>query len=124
MTKEHFPVTPAIRTLRDNGADFTLHAYQGPAYAYGAALWSLGNILVFLAARSVIPLILAHTFFDFVLAGGLWDSDSALSILALLATASGTVLVLQHRAEHQRAAMPPPECRHPGGLSRRPPSMG
>jgi len=28
MTKEHFPVTPAIRALRDNGADFTLHAYN------------------------------------------------------------------------------------------------
>ena len=28
MTKEHFPVTPAIRALRDNRADFTLHAYK------------------------------------------------------------------------------------------------
>lgn len=28
MTKEHFPATPAIRVLRDHGADFTLHAYK------------------------------------------------------------------------------------------------
>jgi len=28
MTKEHFSVTPAIRALRDNGADFTLHTYK------------------------------------------------------------------------------------------------
>lgn len=28
MTKEHFPVTPAIRVLRDQGADFTLHSYK------------------------------------------------------------------------------------------------
>ena len=78
---------------------FILHAYQGPAEAYGAALWSLGNILVFLAARSVIPLILAHTFFDFILAGGLWDSDWALPILALLAIASGVILARQRRNE-------------------------
>lgn len=86
----------------------TIHAYQGPAYAYGAALWSLGNILVFLASRSVIPLILAHTFFDFVLAGGLWDSDWALPILALAATASVVALVRQHRGyrECPLAAIP------------------
>jgi Cys-tRNA(Pro) deacylase len=28
MTKEHFSVTPAIRVLRDNRADFTLHTYK------------------------------------------------------------------------------------------------
>jgi Cys-tRNA(Pro) deacylase len=28
MTKEHFSVTPAIRVLRDNEVDFTLHAYK------------------------------------------------------------------------------------------------
>jgi Cys-tRNA(Pro) deacylase len=28
MTKEHFPVTPAIRVLKENGAEFSLHPYK------------------------------------------------------------------------------------------------
>jgi Cys-tRNA(Pro) deacylase len=28
MTKEHFPVTPAVRVLKENGADFSLHPYK------------------------------------------------------------------------------------------------
>jgi Cys-tRNA(Pro) deacylase len=28
MTKEHFPVTPAVRVLKENSAEFSLHPYK------------------------------------------------------------------------------------------------
>ena len=65
-----------------------IHAHQGPAHAYDAGLWALGNILVFLASRSVIPLILAHVFFDFAVAGGLLDLEPALALVAAIGAAA------------------------------------
>ncbi|CAM5537156.1 hypothetical protein [Leifsonia shinshuensis] len=45
-------------------ARVVIHAYQGPINAGMVAVWALVNVLVFLESGTVLPLILAHFFFD------------------------------------------------------------
>ncbi|MEN0083128.1 MAG: CPBP family intramembrane glutamic endopeptidase [Leifsonia sp.] len=45
-------------------ARVSIHAHQGPINAGMVAAWTLVNVLVFLESGSILPLILAHFFFD------------------------------------------------------------
>jgi hypothetical protein len=48
-----------------------IHAYQGRTSVLSAAVWTAVHLAVFLYYKSVWPLIIAHTSYDFFIAGGL-----------------------------------------------------
>jgi len=81
-------------------ARVTIHAYQGPINAGMVAVWALANVLVFLESGTVLPLILAHFFFDAIaIRGDLTGIDvpAWLGIAASLAAFCALAIWAQRR---------------------------
>ncbi|MBG0739013.1 hypothetical protein IV500_06200 [Paeniglutamicibacter antarcticus] len=84
-----------------------LHSYQGANAVRSAALWTAINLTVYLVYRSVWPLILAHFFFDFFIAGEPWVSWTSPIILTMLLLMAASCLQLLSRSSNNKYGLVP-----------------
>lgn len=78
---------------------FNLHTYQGLLPALLAVVWSGVNVALFLKSRSLLALVLAHTFYNGAIAGtlALGDAPTAPWLALTVAIAAAIALVVSGR---------------------------
>lgn len=69
-------------------ARYAGHLYQGTTYAIAAAAWGAGLLALYAIFRSIWPIILGHTLYDFLIVGILPQTSSITTTLVLAALAA------------------------------------
>lgn len=69
-------------------ARYAGHLYQGTTYAVAAAAWGAGLLALYAIFRSIWPIILGHTLYDFLIVGLLPQASSLTTTLVLVAIAA------------------------------------
>lgn len=76
---------------------FAMHTYQGWASALTVLLWTAVHLAIFRYSWTVLPLVLSHALFDFVVAGhAFWPADEAFTnTVTVLCFLSGAILLFK-----------------------------
>lgn len=76
---------------------YCAHLYQGPSPAVAAVVWGACMIAIFAIFRSVVPLIVGHFLYDFVVAGVLPSTVPAFAIAGGVVVAVGAASIAVSR---------------------------